>query len=370
MMPAECGILISELEAAVSGGDSHRRTETLRRVTDLFLQGADKYSSEQIDVFDDVMIRLSAEIEARSRAELSRRLALLASAPIKIIHSLAHDDIIDVAGPVLTQSPRLSNETVLAIAQTKSQHHLLAISQRAFVDEATTDVLINRGDQNVVHSVIANNGAHFSDFGVGQLADRAASDGILAAQLLQRKDIKSHHLHAVIARASQTVLSKMIAECPNLETNIRNAVIHAAEQFQGDVDARTRDYAPAAKQIDAMLAAEKLNDLAVCEFAKARNMESTIVALARICDIPIETVERCLFSDQIDLPLILARAAGLSWVTTKWLLVLRDMENQKVKHDPDAAKIHFLKLHPVTAQRLLRFYRAKNLAPAQSVLAH
>jgi uncharacterized protein (DUF2336 family) len=368
-MPVDCGILISELETAVSSGDRERRVETLRRITDLFLQAADQYSSEQVALFDDVMVRLSGEIETRARAELSTRLAALANAPIKVVYSLAFDDVIDVAGPVLTQSPQITEEAVLTIAQTKSQQHLLAISQRASVSEATTDVLIHRGNRDVVRSVASNDGARFSDSGIGQLANRASGDSILATRLLQRKDIQSHHLHTAIARASQAVMNRMIAECPNLEANVRNVVAQAAENFQSDLAAKARDYSAAIKQIDTMQSAEALNDPIVAEFAKARNIESTVVALARLCDVPIDTVTHCLFGEQIDLLLILARAAGLSWVTTKWLLTLRDMELHGIKHDPDQAKSHFLKLHPVTAQRLLRFYRFRNLAP-QSVQSH
>jgi uncharacterized protein (DUF2336 family) len=368
-MPVDCGILISELETAVSSGGCERRVETLRRITDLFLQAADRYSSEQVALFDDVMVRLSGEIETRARAELSTRLAALANAPIKIVYSLAFDDIIDVAGPVLTQSPQITEEAILTIAQTKSQQHLLAISQRASINEATTDILIHRGDRDVVRSVASNDGARFSDSGIGQLADRASGDSVLATWLLQRKDIQSHHLHAAIARASQAIMNKMIAECPNLEANVRNVVAQAAEKFRSDLGARARDYSVAVKQIDTMQSAEVLNDPIVAEFAKAKNIESTIVALARLCDVPVDTVAHCLFNEQIDLLLILARAAGLSWVTTKWLLTLRDMELHGIKHDPDQAKSHFLKLHPVTAQRLLRFYRFRNLAP-QSAQSH
>jgi uncharacterized protein (DUF2336 family) len=369
MMPLECGLLISELEAAVSGGAGQKRAETLRRVTDLFVQGADAYSSEQIDLFDDVMIRLSSEIETRARAELSARLATLANAPVKVIHSLAFDDVIDVAGPVLAQSPQVSEDTILAIAQTKSQQHLLAITQRASISEAATDVLVRRGSRDVVRSVAANDGARFTDFGVAQLADRAATDNLLAIQLLQRKDIQANHVHAAISKASLAVMNRMIAECPNLEVNIRNAVSQAAGKFHDDLRARARDYSAATRQVDAMQAAELLNDSAVSEFAKARNIESTVVALARLCDMPVEVGAHCLFAEQIDLALILARAAGLSWVTTKWLLVLRDMEMQGAKHDADQARSHFLKLHPLTAQRILRYYRFRNLAP-QPIMPH
>jgi hypothetical protein len=41
--------LISELEAAFQSGSRDKRIETLRRVTDLFLNGAARFTDEQID---------------------------------------------------------------------------------------------------------------------------------------------------------------------------------------------------------------------------------------------------------------------------------------------------------------------------------
>ena len=52
--------LIVELEDAISSGTVERRIETLWRVTDLFIAGADQYSDNQIDLFDDVISRLAA----------------------------------------------------------------------------------------------------------------------------------------------------------------------------------------------------------------------------------------------------------------------------------------------------------------------
>ena len=46
--------LLDELQATLAHGTVARRVETLRRVTDLFLDGAVDYSDEQIGLFDDV----------------------------------------------------------------------------------------------------------------------------------------------------------------------------------------------------------------------------------------------------------------------------------------------------------------------------
>lgn len=52
--------LIVELESAVQGSSHARRVETLRRVTDLFFTAADRYTEEQVGLFDDVLGRLIA----------------------------------------------------------------------------------------------------------------------------------------------------------------------------------------------------------------------------------------------------------------------------------------------------------------------
>ena len=70
-----------------------RRVETLRRVTDLFLNGAVDYSDEQIGLFDDVFQCLMDHIETSARALLSNRLAPIDTAPPRTIRALAFDDL-------------------------------------------------------------------------------------------------------------------------------------------------------------------------------------------------------------------------------------------------------------------------------------
>src|SRR6201991_3571491 len=122
--------IIAELEDAVRGGSSARRVETLRQVTDLFLNDGERLSEDQVKVFDDVLCLLIARVETRARAELSKRLAPLDYAPFEVIKHLAWDDDIGVAGEVLTHSSRLGAEALRDIASTKGQDHLFAISAR------------------------------------------------------------------------------------------------------------------------------------------------------------------------------------------------------------------------------------------------
>src|SRR5262249_8488048 len=96
--------LIDELERALSSGSNAQRIAMLSRITDLFVEGASRYSEGQINLFDEVIVKLVGAIEAKARAKLSSRLAPVQNAPRGVIRMLAFDDDIEVARPVLTTS--------------------------------------------------------------------------------------------------------------------------------------------------------------------------------------------------------------------------------------------------------------------------
>ena len=93
----------------------------------LFLDGAEHFNDEHVALFDDVIGYLIEEIEAKALAELARRLAPVPNAPHGVVRTLAKNDDIAVAGPVLQQA-RLAEPDLIHIAETKSQAHLLALS--------------------------------------------------------------------------------------------------------------------------------------------------------------------------------------------------------------------------------------------------
>src|ERR1700681_2560559 len=164
-VPQPAHSIIAELEDAVRGGSSAKRVDTLRQVTDLFLNDGDRLSDDQVQVFDDVLCLLIARVETRAKAELSRRLAPIDYAPFEVIQHLAWDDEIEVAGTVLAQSSRLGTETLVEIASRKGQDHLLAISGRPDLPAAVTDVIVDRGEGRVIRRLANNASANFSEEG-------------------------------------------------------------------------------------------------------------------------------------------------------------------------------------------------------------
>ena len=151
--------LISELEAALQDGDAKKHGEMLRHVTTLFLEGAPYFKEDHIRLFDYVFACLVEEIETKAKADLSARLAPIPNAPLEILRRLAKDDDIVVAGPVLAQSPCLEEKDLVDIARSKGQAHLFALSSREQLNANIADILVQRGDREVVRKVAGNPGA-------------------------------------------------------------------------------------------------------------------------------------------------------------------------------------------------------------------
>ena len=235
-------LLGTRVELAISNGSRARRAQMLGQVTDLFVAGANQCTDEQIAIFDHIITRLAVDIEISARALLATRLAPIPNAPPKVVRNLAFDDVIEVAGPVLSQSKRLDDATLVEAAHSKSQEHLLAISRRSQLGEAVTDALVERGDQRVAYSIAENRGAKFSEHGLSRLIFRSEGDDDLAVRVGARTDISPQLFLVLLEKASQLVRAKLEAMHPHLNSEVRIIVAEVANRIRGEALGASHDF--------------------------------------------------------------------------------------------------------------------------------
>src|SRR5262245_56277486 len=185
--------LIPELEDIVSRGDPKRRADAVRRVSELFLQGAANFRADHVDLFDGVLTSLVPHAEIAERVELAERLSELSNAPRNLVGQLAYDDEIAIAGPLLRRSPLIDESMLIEIAHEKGQGHRLAMAERPTLSADLTDVMVARGDRAVVRRAAGNAGAAFSESSYSTLIKRAGQDGVLTIRLGQRDDLSPAH---------------------------------------------------------------------------------------------------------------------------------------------------------------------------------
>jgi uncharacterized protein (DUF2336 family) len=183
--------LLAELDTTLPQVEESWRSTVLRKITDLFLSGADLYNDQHVALFDAVMSRLLPGLDRDDLAELGNRLAGIANAPLNVLASLVrHLDIL-VCGPVLEQAKALPDK-VLAEAADRDRvdpNILAKIAARPRLGESVTDVLLKRGGLPLQRKILDNPDARISEGGFARVIMGLDGDKELAQAVAARNDL-------------------------------------------------------------------------------------------------------------------------------------------------------------------------------------
>jgi len=322
----------------------------LRRVTDLFLVHTGHYTADQLELYDGILQVLIAAVEVSARAELAERLAPVDGAPTKTIRTLALDDAIEVAEPVLAQSNVLGDDVLSHCITIKGQEHLLAIATRTKLSETITDQLVTRGDIKVLRTVASNPGAAISDLGFGILVKKSTEDDWLSERVARRIDIPEHHLRELISKASEVVRQRLTTDIPELSELIKEILPGSAPATGSDKDYRTAEL---------VVSSKPLSEAVVYEFAKAKKLEEIIVSISRLSGLPANEIQRLFIGTWSSPVAVILKAIGFRLATVEAIYRSRLSDAEVIRDDLFQTKAEFIALRRPTAERIVRFYCAR-----------
>lgn len=348
---------LQSLDDIVKDVSPERCAKAVRQLGMLFAEGAQHFNPQHVALFDGILKGLLVQANSEVRADLADRLAPLVNAPPSVVSELVKDDAIRVSGPLLRASPLIDEPTLIEIARMKGQLHLLAISQRAAISENITDVILRRGEREVVRSVARNSTAAFSVLGYSNLVQRAVDDGMLAVAVGQREDLPAPLLQQLLSESVDLVRRKMFqAASPARKAKLARTMVEMVTD--GSAKSVRRDFAEAQKTVVDLHKSGGLNEEALAKFARDRKFEETVAALAAISGLTIEAVDQLVSGGKRDSVLILGRALGLEWATVRALLALRlALGRNPSATDVEDARVSFERLALSTAQRMLKFWK-------------
>lgn len=355
-------LLIPGLDEIVRHGDPIRRAEAARRIAELFLQGAPNFRPDHVDLFDGILTGLVPHAELAARVDLAERLSILANAPRKLVGQLAREDEISIAGPLLRRSPVIDEQALIEIARIKGQGHLLAMSERPALSPGLTDVIVRRGDHEVVRRAAGNAGALFSHDGYSTLIKRASQDAVLTLAVGQRADLSEPRLKELLAGSIEAIRRRLFEVAnPDRQADIKQAMSDISDEPER-VESR-RDFAPAQRTIVGLHNAGELNEAALLGFAKTYKYEESVAALSAMSAVKIQTLDRLISGDRHDPILIVGKTIGLEWATVRALILLRLGPNRiPSPADLESARVNFARLMPSTAERVVSFWQTRQSA--------
>jgi uncharacterized protein (DUF2336 family) len=158
-----------------------------------------------------VLQLLVRDLELKVRQTLAEALAARPKLPPEIASRLAHDDI-EVARPVLEQSPVLSDAELGEIVRTHAMQYALAVAGREHLSEFLSDSLAEAGDAEVVARLIGNAGAQISLATLQRVAADYREDAGVQERLIRRPalpyELVSHLVEVIGQRLEWDLVRK------------------------------------------------------------------------------------------------------------------------------------------------------------------
>lgn len=357
--------MYEELQLLAGERSSEKRVELLRRITALFLQGAGAHSRAEEYLFADIMDKILESVTKEQKIGFSRQFAVSEHAPHGLVCKLAGDEDIDVARPVILRSPVLTDEDLVGLARSAPQSHLNVIARRPTLSTVVTDVLIGRGDRDVVQSVSANASAQLSTDGVAQLLEKARTDIDLGAALVDRPDLSQGAVDKLLPLVSASLAVKLAERGFDVGDAVPPEVLQAARQRLNEaLRDRESNINNTNTLISKVEAGELPLDAAAAALTKANRMLDLATLLAPFIKLDRNFIFNLIATGQIPTILMAFRAVNLSWPTVADVLTMRAKKRRETLRPLSSLQQEYQAIDPDAAVRAMRFIKVRLAAGA------
>ncbi len=350
---------LKQLIAVAKEDSSDKRRELLREITDVFMAAPDRYTSSEMQHFDVILSRVTQSVETALRREIAEKLADVASAPRGLIRQLAHDEI-SVAEPVLRRSQALTEEDLIRVVRQRGQEHMKAITRRREVSEAVSSEIVERGDKDVLVSLVQNRGARLTGASMEKLVESSRSIGELQAPLAGRFDLPPQLLTQMYFFVSSALKKEILRRSDMLDPSLIDEAVDSNRQkiLTTAVAEAGVEIEEARRFIRERIQSNSLNESLLKELMEMRRSTEFLLAFAHVAGVDTSTTQRIMQDRSWESLAITCRAAGLERSTfAKIVFGLQKSPEEQNK----ALRILdlYLKIPQEAAERVMRFWRVR-----------
>jgi hypothetical protein len=126
----------------------------------------------------------------------------------------------------------------------------------------------------------------------------------------------------LLTAASAKVRATLVAEREYIKSNIDRVVDEVTSRIETTVATQPLNYAAAQVLVESIHRAGLLTSGKLQEFASNGRFEETVAALSLMSNLPPAAIEQDMRDTNLQSLLVLARAIGLSWETTRSIMTL------------------------------------------------
>ena len=185
-MRTESGLTQADVLKLLEEPSAETRAATAEKVGAYF--ASDAPSEAERKLAEDIFRSMVRDAELRVRKALAETLKGSPELPHDVAVSLVND-VDEVALPVIESAVVLSDEDLLEIVEAQGRERQIAVARRKEVSAKVADRLAVRGDEEVVATLVSNDGAELHEATLERVIDRFPESDAVKTPLVHRQKL-------------------------------------------------------------------------------------------------------------------------------------------------------------------------------------
>ncbi len=318
-------------------------------------------NNREQELLSDVLIGLMRQAETDLRAALAERLSVLEDAPLRLVLSLANDEIA-VSRPVLERCAVLSDLDLIYIVKARGPEHWQAIAARENLSPQLVDVLADQHDPATAIVLSGNQRTQLTWHALDVLTAMAARNEDIARPLLMRSELPDNIVRRLYDHVGQELRHYIRDYYGIFSGEVTTAIDEIMLEFTNAGQPELFMPNPRVVQAARQYAAKgKLTVPAMMQSLKRGQLASFIAMFAVYTGMPVEEIHEYMKHTSGKALAIICRAHGITKndFATIYLLTNRMRADHRVinQNDMQAVMSHFDVINAEVAIALLSAHR-------------
>jgi uncharacterized protein (DUF2336 family) len=287
------------------------REEIYLAVASLYRVQGSGLNERERQLMREILRRLTLDVEMAIRIALAQRLADDSSAPHDLILLLV-DDRIEVARPLILNSPLLTETDVLKMIAQCGIAHQEAVAARPHIGVPVTDALARSENESVLMALVRNATARISEAGYRTLVDKSRALTGLQEPLVRRPDMPPQLANAMCDWVSDALKNLITSNYRMTPIGVQSALGEATRMVKipppPPKDSPTES---AQKLIDKLAASGQLKTGFLMRVLSQGQMELFDLAFARLLEIDVAGFRTLFYNGGARNVALACRATGI-----------------------------------------------------------
>jgi len=336
-------IRTNDLLLLAQSRDRADRERLMLGIADLAAQSnGEGLEDENVQVLmNTIFLNLVSNAEREIRKALSERLADASWAPYALVNVLALDEI-EIARPIIAQSPVLKDDDLVRVMAMATIEHQIEVAARPQIGEQVIEAILKQADPAVMTALAGNDTADISPKAMQGLIAAAKDVASLRSPLVRHPRLTNEMAERLYVWVGQSLRSAIVSrfrvDADALDKEIAKAVHSAQAPNQAanrapvasvvgaDADRREMEKRLVAK----LNASGQLRAGYLIKSLRDQRLGLFCAALGELIGVPMETIETAVNSDKPDLLALACTAAGVDQSAFPTVLhLVRDLNRQR-----------------------------------------